>query len=265
MESLFQFCLGTTCLLTPVLLILLAGGIYALGIGRVKVPGIARREMRPNEDWTTVPELSRRVTETLVTAISLVGAVFGLIGFMLPWASVNIGAGGELFDLGGLSGTMTGIALALQSLLAGIGLLSVEVEGAIALALGLILVSLLLWLIPLAILVSAGIGVGLVSVPLGLLKVQFQRLARGLLIASVLSLCLTCCFFAGIQATVGGLKVGGTEELLGTSVSIGVEVARGFWITVGGGILALLGAVVANTLATRVEDWTKNLATLERE
>lgn len=265
MERVFQFCLGTTCLLTPVLLLLLAGGVYALGTGAVKVPGIARREMHPGKDWITVPELSRKVTETLAVVISLVGALFGLIGFMLPWASVNIGAGGELLDLGSLSGTMTGIALAFQSLLVGIGLLSVEVEGAIALAFGLILVSLLLWLIPLAILVSAGIGVGLVSVPLGLLKAPFQRLARVLLIASVLSLCLTCCFFAGIQATVGGLKVGGAEELLGTSASIGVDVARGFWITVGGGILTLLGAIVANTLATGVENWAKHLATLERE
>lgn len=264
MESLFQLCLGATCLLTPVLLVLLGVGVYALGIGVVRVPGIARREKDPEKEWATVPELSRKVTEIVASALSLVGVLFGLIGFMLPWARVNIGAAGAFFDLGSLSGTMTGIALAFQSLLAGIGLFSSEVEGAILLALGLILFSFLLWLILLSILVSGGIGLGVISVPLGLLKVQFGRLARVLLISSVLFLGLTCCFFAGIQATVGGLSVGGAEELLGTSLSIGVEVARGFWITAGGGVLAVVGAIVASIMATRVEDWAKNLAALDR-
>jgi hypothetical protein len=48
---------------------------------------------------------------------------------------------------------------------------------------------------------------------------------------------LTCSFFAAIQATVGGVKVGGSEGIFGTEMSIGVEVANGFWITVGGLVL----------------------------
>lgn len=264
MESLFQFCLGITCLLTPALLILLAGGVYVLGMGLIKIPGVARRQMQPDKDWATVPQLSRKVTEILAAVISLVGALFGLVGFMLPWVNVNYGAGGALLDLGSLNGTVTGIALAFQSLIAGIGLFSAEFEGAVALAFVLILISLLTWLILLIILVSAAIGVGLVTIPLGFLKVRFQRLARGLLITSIVSLGLACCFFSGIQATVGGIKIGGQEAVFGTSMSMGVDITGGFWITAGGLLLALIGAIVANTLATRVERWATNLTTLAK-
>jgi hypothetical protein len=193
--------------------------------------------------------------------------MFGLIGFLLPWVKVKIEAGADLFnlDIGGLNGTLSGIALAFQSFVAGIGLFSVDIKGATGLALLFITISLLVGLIPVALVVSAGFGVGLISVPLGLIKAQIPRLARGLLIMSIISLCLTCSFFAGIQATVGGVKVGGSEGLFGTSMEIGVEVANGFWITVGGLILALIGAIVMNTLAGALSKWATNLVTLERE
>ena len=82
---------------------------------------------------------------------------------------------------------------------------------------------------------------------------------------SALSLCLTCTFFAGIQATVGGIKVGGSEGFFGSSMSIGVEVANGFWITVGGLVLALVGAIIANTLAGALAGWATSLSTLESD
>ncbi len=265
MEGIIQLCLGGMCVLTPVLFIVLSGGAYTLGIGVVKVPGIGRQKMVAGKDWTTVPDLTRKATETLAAVVSLVGTLFGLVGFLLPWVSVNLGGSSQYFNLGGLEGTLSGVALAFQSLLAGIGLFSAKFEGASTLGFVLIAVSLLVSLIPLALLASAAIGAGLISVPLGLVKVKIQRLAGMLVTMSALSLCLTCAFFAGIQATVGGIKVGGSEGIFGTSVSMGVEVTNGFWITVGGLVLALIGAIVANTLAATLESWVKNLTSLDRD
>jgi len=264
MESVIQYCLGSICVLTPLIFMLWAGLVYGLGIGSIRIPGIGRQEMTPGKEWTKVPDLTRKVSEAIAAIFSLVGTLFGLFGFLLPWVRANIGAGAELFDLGNLSGTLSGIALAFQSMVAGIGLFSVDIEGARGLGFSLILVSLMVWLIPVALVLSAAIGTGLISMQLGLIKAQFQRLARGLLVMSVISLCLSCAFFAGIQATVGGIKVGGSEGLFGTSLSMGVEIANGFWVTVGGLVLALFGAIMATTLATSLENWAKNLTDLEK-
>lgn len=263
MENFVQLCLGSLCVLTPVVLLLLSGGVYGLGMGAIKLPGIGRQEIRPGKEWTTVPDLARKVSETVAAVISLMGTLFGLLGFLLPWVSVNVGAASDLLNLGGLEGTLSGIALAFQSLVAGVGLFSADFEGATSVGAILIVVSLLVSLIPLALLASAAMGVGLISVPLGLVKMEIQRLARGLLITSFISLCLACSFFAGIQATVGGVKVGGSEGLFGSEISMGVEVTNGFWITIGGLVLALVGAIVANTFAGTLSNWAKNLASLE--
>ena len=63
---------------------------------------------------------------------------------------------------------------------------------------------------------------------------------------------------------MGGIKVGGSENVFGSSVSMGVDVTNGFWITVGGLVLALVGAIVANTMAGALSKWANNLASLDR-
>ena len=201
----------------------------------------------------------------MAAGMSVLGALFGLTGFLLPWVKLDIGGAGRVFDLGGLSGTLNGIALLLQSFLAGVGLLGVEVEGAPVLGAILIGIAVFVLLIPVALVISVVLGLGMISVPAGLLKTTVQRLARPLLFLSVLALCLTCTFFAGIQGTVGGIKIGGSEGVLGTSFSIGVELANGFWVTVGGLVLALVGAVTAYKLAARIANWAERLSGLEQE
>lgn len=263
MENIVQLCLGAFCALTPVLIALLIGGAYGMGMGGIKLPGVARSEIQPEKDWTTVPELIRKVADGFAAFISLLGALFGLIGFLLPWVSVEIGAASALLDIGGLNGTLSGIALAFQSLIAGIGLFSTDVKGAPLLGVLLVLTSLVVWIIPLALLITAALGAGLISIPLGLIKIEVNRISRLLLVMSVLSLCLTCGFFAAIQATVGGIKVGGSESVFGSSISMGVEVANGFWVTVGGLVLALIGAIIANTVAEALSKWVGNLAKLK--
>lgn len=263
MENFVQLCLGSLCVLAPVVLVLLSSSVYALGVGAIKLPGISRQVINPKIHWITVPDLAHKVSETVAAVISLIGTLFGLLGFLLPWVSINVGAASDMLNLGGLNGTLSGIALAFQSLIAGVGLLSADFKGASSIGAILIVVSLLVSLIPLALLASAAMGIGLISVPLGLVKMDIRRLARGLLVTSFISLCLACSFFASIQATVGGVKVGGSEGLFGSEISMGVEVTSGFWITIGGLVLALVGAIVANTFAGALSNWAKNLASLE--
>jgi len=263
METFIQFCLAGICVLVPILLAVLGGGVYGLGMGAVRLPGVARKELTPGEDWTTVSDLARKVSESLAAFVSVAGTLFGLVGFLLPWVQVNIGAGTELLDLGALNGSLSGIALAVQPFLVGTSLLGADIEGASTVAVLLMLVSVFVWPIPLALLASAVTGVGLVSVPLGLLRLQFRRLARGLLAVSGASLILTCLFFAAIQATVGGVRVGGSEGLFGTSMSLGVQVSNGFWVTLGGALLALVGAVLAMALGPALERWSRSLSELK--
>ena len=264
MEGIVQLCLGGLCMLTPILMVALVGGVYGLGMGAIKLPGVARSEILPGKQWTTVPDLARKVSQGFAAGLSLIGAIFGLVGFLLPWVSVNVGAASALLDIGGLNGTLSGIALAFQSLIVGIGMFSVDFDGAITLGLILIMVSLVVSIIPIALLITAALGAGLISVPLGLIKAEIPRLSRFLLIMSMFSLCLACGFFAAIQATVGGIKVGGSESVFGSSISMGVEVTNGFWITVGGLVLALIGAIIANTMAGALSNWASKLAILER-
>lgn len=264
MDQLAMICLIGACILTPVLFGLYVGAVYLLGIGSVSIPGVARGELKPGRDWSTLSELSRRIGETLAAAISVLGALLGLLGFLLPWVELDIGSAGRILDLGGLTGTLNGIALLFQSFIAGVGLLSVEIEGVAILGTSLIAVSTFLVLIPIALGLSVLIALGMIAVPAGLLKTTVRRLARPLLFLSVLSLCLACTFFAGIQGTVGGIKIGGSGGLLGESFTIGVELANGFWVTVGGLILAFLGAVFAYSLAPRISAWARTLSALDQ-
>jgi hypothetical protein len=263
MENLVQLCLGVTCLLLPIVFALLASGVYMLGMGTIKLPGIGRGEIRSGKDWTTVPDIARKTSESFGAFICLMGTLFALIGFCLQWVSVNLGAGTEIFQLGGLNGSLSGIALAVQPIAIGIGLLTNDFNGSFGIAFILILISLSVMLIPFVLLISTTLGIELIAVPLGLLKIDTRRVAKGLIILSFLSLILAGSFFAGIKATVGGVKFGGSVNILGTSMSIGIEVANGYWITIGGLVLTIIGAIIVITLSGGLAHWAKHLSTLD--
>ncbi|MDX8400229.1 MAG: hypothetical protein R8K20_08265 [Gallionellaceae bacterium] len=99
MEKFISICLSSLCVLTPVAFLVLTGLFYFLGIGTLKIPGIARREIQPNKDWITVKDLTQKSGEAMAAVVSLVGTLFGFIGFMLQWVRIDIGAATSYFDL----------------------------------------------------------------------------------------------------------------------------------------------------------------------
>ena len=99
MAGFVQVCLGFLSVFAPFDLVLLSGCVYGLGIGAFKLPGIGRHELQPGKEWTTVPDLARKVTETVAAILSLIGTIFGLLGFLLPWVSINAGAASGMIDL----------------------------------------------------------------------------------------------------------------------------------------------------------------------
>jgi hypothetical protein len=153
----------------------------------------------------------------------------------------------------------------LQSFLSGVAAFSMDVDGAAIVGAVLISISLFVALIPLVLLITSALALGMVASPMGLIKANVKRLSRPILLLSVIALCLSCSFFAGMQGTVGGIKLGGSESIFGTSFTVGVGVSNGFWVTVGGLILVIVGAVFERNLATRVGSWAESLSMLERE
>lgn len=265
MEEIVTICIVASCILAPIGLAVYVGAVYSLGLGSVKIPGISRGPMREGKHWSSVSVFSRKTGEALGAVVSAAGAVFGLLGFLLPWVELNIGGGVGGLNLGALNGTLTGIAFVVQSFIVGIGLLSVDVEGATTIGFLLTLISVFVAVIPVALLVLVWIAARMVAGPLGLIKANLARLSRPLFLVSLLALGATCGFFALVQATVGGLQVGASEGLFGSALSMGIGVSQGFWVTTGGLVLAIVGAISARTLAPRLEDWSSRLATLEPE
>ena len=265
MEEIVAVCLAASCLIVPLGLLVYIGSVYALGVGSVRIPGIARGVPREGKEWSSVSDFSRKAGEGVGAVVSAMGAAFGLFGFLLPWVQLNVSAGLGILDLGGLNGTLTGIAFVVQSFVVGVGLLSVNVQGAAALGAILLLMAVSVGLIPLALLAVMAISTGMLAGPLGLLKTNLRRLSGPLLIVSLVALCMSCSFFALIQGTVGGLEVGAGDSLFGSAFNLGISVAAGFWVTIGGLLLAMIGALWARTVAPRVEGWSSRLASLERD
>jgi hypothetical protein len=278
MSSFFSYLTLSLCMLTPVLLLVIVAIAYGLGTGAVRLPGVGRSTQDPDHDWTSAPELVRRMVALVAAALSMVGAGIGLIGYLLPWVQVR----GDILG-GGLGGSITGIALTWQTMTVGMGFLTgggemmrelgtylaPELLQSLALAgFILILISLFLTAIFLILLLTAIIGTGMVAVPLGLVRYDTKRLTRWLLTSSFVALVMGCGFFGCLQATVGSVQVsgGGSLGLLGElEMELGVTVDQGFWVTMGGLILALIGAISATRLTTTMADWVKKLAALPRE
>ena len=261
MEQLAVTLIGIACLLTPAGALALAGLTYLAGMGAVQFPGISRGDRDPSKEWTTVPELAHKGGDALGAFAGLAGVGLGLLGFLLPWVNTRFTLGTGSLHPGGLNGSLSGVALMFQSLLVAVDLIS---EAGIGVGALLLLFAAAIALVPLALIVSGLVALGMVSVPLGLTRnLQSRFLARALLITVVLALGLSCALFGAAEATTGGLAIGGRSDTLGRAYSLSISVDTGFWVTVGGLLLALVGALLASVLGSSLDKWARRLVSME--
>ncbi len=263
-------CLSLSCLAVPILLGFLGLTAYTLGVGAVRVPGVSRYEHREGQAWIAVPTFARRAGELLGVFLSGLGTLFGLLGYLLPWVALNLRVSEELMKelaelvpqlegLGEVTGTWSGAAIALQSLIVGLKLLGAQFSGATSIATVLILLSLMLWLLLLLLILSLITSLVTVVRPLWKIRLSVQAASRSLLLLLGAAFSLGCVFLIALQASVGGIGV----KMAGVSVSL--TPAGGFWITMGGLVLALTGVFVAGVLAGTLEEWAQTLTTLPLE
>lgn len=268
MQTFTGVCIGLTCLLIPGLLVVWWILLYTLGMGALRLPGVSREEAAEGKAWTSVSDMARQGTEVVGILIGLIGALFALLGFLLPWISVRIGASGallqslaELFpavtEIGQFSGDWNGAFIALASLAAGIYLAQSSIQGAVFGAIALILLSLAMWLLLLILLLLFALEVtALVAVGRARQPGRMFGIWQGTLL--VLAWAMSILFLIIVQASLGG-----TARFAGVQASI--VPGGGFWITMGGLLLVAVGAFFSGILAGTLERWTRRLAQLQGE
>ncbi len=265
MQTLTGLCMGLTCLLIPSLLVAWWILLYALGLGALRLPGVSREEAAEGKAWASVSNLARQGTGVAGIFIGLLGALFALLGFLLPWLSVRLAISGALTDLlgelpqikdiGQFSGDWNGATIALLSLAAGIYLAQSGAQGAIFGGIALLLLSLAMWLLLLVLLLLVVTeAVALVAVARARQLGRMFGIWLGVLLA--LAWAISILFLVIVQASLGG-----TARLAGVQAS--VAPGGGFWITLGGLLLVTIGAFLFSILAGTLERWTRSLAQLQ--
>ncbi len=259
-------CLGLTCLLIPGLLLAWWVFLYALGLGGLRLPGVSREAAAEGKAWASVTDIARRGTEVGGILLGLLGALFALLGFLLPWLSARVNVSGALLEslaellpqikeIGQFSGDLNGAAIALIALAMGIYLAQSGLEGAVFGGIAMILLSLAMWLLLLVLLLLVVLGVMMV-VAVGRARRPGRMFGGwyGALLA--LAWALSILFLIVVQATWGG-----TAKIAGIQASIAP--GGGFWITLGGLVLVTVGAFFSGILAGTLERWTQSLAQLQ--
>lgn len=266
MQAFTGVCMGLTCLLIPGLLVAWWILLYALGLGALRLPGVSREEATEGKAWISVPDMARQGTEVAGILIGLVGALFALLGFLLPWLSVRLGVSGaitdllgkllpQVKDLGQFSGDWNGASIALLSMVAGIYLAQSGGQGAVFGGVALLLLSLAMWLLFLVLLLLVVLEVvALVAAA----RARQPGRTFGVWLGALLALAwaMSLLFLIIVQASLGG-----TTRFAGIQAS--VAPGGGFWITLGGLLLVTIGAFFSSILAGVLERWTRRLAQIE--
>ncbi len=270
MQGVTGVCLGTTCFLVPILLIIWWVLLYAFGLGGLRLPGISRQEVaEEGKAWTTVPRMARGVTEVGGIFLTIIGALFAFLGYLLPWINARVSLSGDLLDalknlipqvkeIGQVTGNLTGAAVALQTLISGIALVREGSQIALAGGAVLLLLSVMMWLLLAALLFAILLGV-IRLVAFAQARHSARALGGWQVALLVLAFFLASAFLILVYASAGGM------DLSVVGFKAAVTVAGGFWITAGGLLLALIGAFISGILARVLERWTEVLGALRRE
>jgi hypothetical protein len=234
---------------------------YSLSTGGLKIRGIARGKTNEKKHWSNVTQITGGVGQVIASTKILLGALLALTGFLLPWLEINLSGGMELFDLfdpvsGGFSGSTSGLSLMLLLFVAGYNVIGESIgAGVLLLALGLIL-----GIVLLGVIFSVLVGIGKISVHLGFTEGNNQRFSKPLVMVTIFGLLFSCIFLGFIQGTLGGIQFGGDLPFGGFEG--GIQVSNGYWYTVIGFFLALVGAVASNKIAPRYSQWIEKLSSL---
>ncbi|MGD8455055.1 MAG: hypothetical protein PVF83_01630 [Anaerolineales bacterium] len=262
MQQFGNLLLSLACILLPFIVIIFVIVSYSLGTGGLKIRGIARGKTDTKKHWSNATSVSESVGQVLASVTVLLGTLLALTGFLLPWLEINLSGGMEIFDLlgdvvsGEFSGSTSGLTLMLMLFVAGYNIIGDSIgTGLILLVLGLILLIVLVGLI-----LSLLVGIGKISIHLGFTEGNQQRFSRPSLLLTLFGLVFSCIFIGVVQGTLGGIQLGGSSPMGGFEG--GVQVVSGYWFTVIGFFLALVGAVTSNKLAPRFSSWIEKISSL---
>ena len=262
MQQFGNLLLSLACVLLPFIVILFIVVSYSLGTGGLKIRGIARGKTDEKKHWSNATQVSGGVGQVLASTAVLLGSLLALTGFLLPWLEINLSGMMELSDLlgdvmgGEFSGSTSGLSLMLLLFVAGYNIIGDSIgTGLVLLALGLLLLAVLAGLI-----LTLLVGAGKVSIHLGYTGGDQKRFSKPSLLLTLFGLVFSCIFIGVIQGTLGGIQLGGSSPLGGFEG--GIQIANGYWLTIIGFTLALVGAVTSNKLAPRFSEWIEKLSSL---
>jgi hypothetical protein len=250
MDSILQ----QICLFTPISFIMLSIVFYFLGIGTIKIPGIARGEKASEKEWTTVNALIYTIFDIFSGCIALIGSLFGLIGFFSPWVSIFVYGGYDYYDFNNFNGPVNGSAFLLKSIVAGIDLLNGSPDVGIPILLG----ALFVFLIPLGFILLFAFSFGIISVPLGFLKGNTEKLKRNLATYAIFTFCIVSIFFIGILSLSNGLNF----EVASGIYNVEAQFEHGFGISGRGLLLVIVGVISNKMFMPSFDRWVDRLTAL---
>jgi len=250
MESILQ----GICLFTPITFIILSIMFYILGMGTVKIPGVAIGERASEKEWITVNVLISRIFDFFSGGITFLGSLFGIIGFFSPWISIFIYGGNNFNDFNNFNGTVNGSAFLLKSIVTGLDLLNDSPVVGVLVLLG----ALFVFLIPLGFFLLLTFSFGIISVPLGFLKGNTDKLKSNLTTFTVITFIIIFILFIGILSLSNGLNF----EIPSGVYNIQATFEPGFWIS-GRGLLLLIVGVISNKMYMPVfKRWVNKLSVI---
>ena len=245
MEKFSNILLAMLCIVLPFISLVFVLFAYNLGVGGISVRGVARGEADAKKHWTTVSELTEKLGQCLATTTTFLGSVLAFLGFLLPWQE-----------------STSGIALLLSFITDAFEQFDSGFEGATLNGMVFMLLALLMLVILAGLILANLVSLGMVSIHLGYTKGENKRFSRPALIIALVGFVFSCGFLGIIQG-VHGLSQADVD--IPFQVFLDAEMASGFWFTVWGFFLALIGALFANKLAGRFAEWVESLTTLNLE
>jgi len=261
MQQFSNLLLTLLCVVLPFIVIVFVVVSYSLSTGGIKIRGIARGKTNEKKHWSNVTQITGGVGQVLASTKILLGALLAFTGFLLPWLEINLSGGMEFYDLfdavsGGFSGSTNGLSLMLMLFVIGYNVIGESLgAGILLLAMGLIL-----GLVLIGVIFTIFVGIGKISIHLGFTDGDNQRFSKPSLMLTILGLFFSCIFLGIIQGTLGGIQLGG--ELPFGGFEGGAHLANGYWLTVVGFFLALVGAVTSSKIAPRYSQWIEKLSSL---